>query len=309
MTSTTRFARAGKAFAALVAILGSCTMFARADEISQQEQSWEAQVGRQQYSQYQQRGEIVPQQSPLYGLLDPIGNAIATVADREYYAPFHFILINERGPNATAMPDGSVYVTTGMLSFLRNRDQLAGVLCHEMNHDIHHDVYRAYQISPNGPPPSDFTHAAESNADRGGAYTCAQAGFNPWGMVWNFREHEGMAGAQPSVAVGDHPSDAQRLADLMALLQGDPATFGKFRDDVAASMPLALPAQMSQQTPYGQQGYPAQYAPQQGYPQQGYPQQGYPQQGYPQAPQQQPQYPANGAPYPPPPLPPCYPRC
>ena len=164
--------------------------------ISQQEGSWETQVGQQQYAQYQQRGEIVPQQSPLYGVLDPIGNSIAAVADREYYAPFHFILINERVPNATSMPDGNVYVTTAMLSFLKNRDQLAGVLCHEINHDIHHDMYRAYQISPNAPPPADFTRAAESNADRGGAYTCAQAGFNPWGMVWNFREHEGMAGPQ-----------------------------------------------------------------------------------------------------------------
>jgi predicted Zn-dependent protease len=290
---------------------------ARADAVSQQEQSWEAQVGQQQYAKYQQRGEIVPQQSPLYAVLDPVGNAIAAVADREYYAPFHFILVNERVPNAMSMPDGNVYVTTGMLSFLRNRDQLAGVLCHEMNHDIHHDVYRAYQISPNAPPPADFTRAAESNADRGGAYTCAQAGFNPWGMVWNFRQHEGMAGAQATAAVGDHPSDAQRLSDLVSLLQSDPATFGKFRDDVAASTALAFPPQLSQQTAYGQPGYPGQYGyqqqgyPQQGYPQQGYPQQGYPQQGYPQAPQpqQQPQYPANGAPYPPPPLPACYPRC
>jgi predicted Zn-dependent protease len=306
---TTRLVPFGRALAPLVAILWSCTMLARADGISQQEGSWETQVGQKQYAQYQQRGEIVPQQSPLYAVLDPIGNAIAAIANREYYAPFHFILVNERVPNAMSMPDGNVYVTTGMLSFLRNRDQLAGVLCHEINHDIHHDMYRAYQISPNAPPPTDFTRAAESNADRAGAFTCAQAGFNPWGMVWNFREHEGMAGPQPSSAVGDHPSDAQRLADLVTLLQSDPATFGKFRDDVAASTALALPAQMSQQAPYGQPGYPTQSSPYNAYPQQGYPsQQGpYPQQQGPY-PQQQ-QYPANGAPYPPPPLPQCYPGC
>ena len=234
---------------------GTCRRYLTAIEFAQ-EGSWETQVGQRQYAQYQQRGEIVPQQSPLYGVLDPIGNSIAAVADREYYAPFHFILLNERVPNAMSMPDGNVYVTTAMLSFLKNRDQLAGVLCHEINHDIHHDMYRAYQISPNAPPPADFTRAAESNADRGGAYTCAQAGFNPWGMVWNFREHEGMAATQTISAGGDHPSDAQRLADLVTLLQGDPGTFGKFRDDVAASTALAVPAQMSQQAPYGQPGYP-----------------------------------------------------
>jgi beta-barrel assembly-enhancing protease len=287
----------GKALAAAVAIFCSCTMTARADGISQAEGSWETQVGQAQYAQYQQRGEIVSQQSPLYAVLDPIGDAIAAVANREYYAPFRFILVNERVPNAMSMPDGNVYVTTGMLTFLKNRDQLAGVLCHEINHDIHHDMYRAYQIAPNAPPPADFTRAAESNADRAGAYTCAQAGFNPWGMVWNFREHEGAAGPQSSGGGPDHPSDAQRLADLVTLLQSDGATFGKFRDDVAASTALAT-TQYPSNNPYPQQQQPP-------YPQQ---QQPYPQQQQPY-PQQQPQYPANGAPYPPPPLPPCYPRC
>lgn len=300
----TRWVSLSRALAALVAILASCTMPARADGISQQEQSWETQAGQRQYAQYQQRSEIVPRQSPLYAVLDPIGNAIAAVADREYYAPFHFILIDERVPNAMSMPGGNVYVTTALLSFLKNRDQLAGVLCHEVNHAIHHDMYRAYQMSPNAPPSADFTRAAETNADRAGAYTCAKAGFNPWGMVWNFREHEAMAGPQPNVAGGDHPSDAQRLADLVTLLQSDPATFGKFRDNIAASTALALPAQVSRQASYArtypQPGYPS-------HPQQGY--SSYPQQAYPAYPQQPLPYPANGAPYPPPPLPACYPGC
>src|SRR5277367_5934362 len=98
----------GRALAALVAIFWSCTMPARADGVSQEEGSWETQVGQQQYAQYQQRGEIVSQQSPLYAVLDPIGNAIAAIADKEYYAPFHFILVNERIPNAMSMPDGNV---------------------------------------------------------------------------------------------------------------------------------------------------------------------------------------------------------
>jgi predicted Zn-dependent protease len=297
---TMRLLTCGRVLAVLIATLWSCTTLARADGVSAEESSWETQVGHNQYAQYEQRGEIVPQQSPLYAVLGPIGTAIAATADREYYVPFHFILVNERIPNAMSMPDGNVYVTTAMLSFLKNRDQLAGVLCHEINHDIHHDVYHAHQLSPNGPPSSEFTHAAESNADRGGAYTCAQAGFNPWGMAWNFREHEGLGAPQQPGAGGDHPSDAQRLADLMTLLQGDPATFGKFRDDVGASVALALPAQTSQQTTYGQPGYPAQYSPNNANPQQGYPQGPYPQQL---------PYPQNGAPYPPPPLPPCYPRC
>jgi beta-barrel assembly-enhancing protease len=246
------------------------------------EQSWETQVGQERYMEYMQRGEIVPRQSPLYRSLESIGGAIAAVANRQYFAPFHFVLLNEQTPNAFSMPGGNVYVTTALLSFLKNRDELAGVICHEVNHDIHHDLYAVFQQTQRGGSSHDpnaiaYERAAETNADRAGAYTCAKAGFNPWGMVWTFRLYHEEMGVSNSGGV-DHPSDEQREADLIALFQSHRATFGKFNDDVASATPLALPAQVAQR----------QYSP-------------YPQ--YPQYPQQQ--YP----PYPPPPPPPCYPGC
>jgi hypothetical protein len=172
------------------------------------------------------------------------------------------------------------------------------------------------------------------NADRAGAYLCAKAGFNPWGMVWNFRRYRQVMGVGNNGGA-DHPSDPQREAALIALFQNHKATFGRFSDDVANATPLAVPTQMAQrqyppyqqypsrpqyaqQYPqYQQQSYP-QY-PQQQYPQyqqqsypqyqqQSYPQ--YPQQQYPQYQQQYPQYPQQQYPqqqYPPPP--PCYPGC
>ena len=297
---------------------------------------------------YMQRGEIVSPQSPLYRTLAPIGNAIAAVANRQYFTPFHFILLNEQTPNAFSMPGGNVYVTTGLLLFLKNRDQLAGVMCHEVSHDIHHDMYAVYQETQGGRSPQDpnaiaYERAAERNADRAGAFLCAKAGFNPWGMVWNFRQHREAMG--PSSNGGaDHPSDAQREADLIALFQSHKATFGKFNNDVASAIPLGVPRQMAQnqyagypQHPqqqyypqqryqqYPQQQYPQQQYPQQQYPQQQYPQQQYrsrypqqqypqqhqqyPQQHYPQQYQQYPQYPQQQYPQQYPPPPPCYPGC
>ena len=187
------------------------------------EEGWEIQVGRERYADYLQRGEIVPPQSPLYRTIDPIGKAIAAVADRQYFAPFHFILLNEQTPNAFSMPGGNVYVTTALLSFLKNRDELAGVLCHEVNHDIHHDMYDVFQATQGGRSPQDpgviaDERAAETNADRAGAYTCAKAGFNPWGMVWNFRQYRQAMGVSNNGGV-DHPSDEQREADLVALFR------------------------------------------------------------------------------------------
>ncbi len=269
---------------------------------SSREQSWETRIGQQRYMEYMQRGEIVPPQSSLYRTLDRIGHTIAAVADRQYFAPFHFVLLNDQNPNAFSIPGGNVYVTTGLLSFLRNRDELAGVICHEVNHDIHHDMYAVFEAtqgrSPQDPSVIAYERAAERNADRSGAYLCAKAGFNPWGMVWGLRQHsESMGGSYSGGS--DHPSDEQREAALIALFRSHSATFGKFSDDVASATPLAHPQRIAQRY-YSQ--YPSYRQYVQPYPQYARP---YPQyaQPYPQYPQQQ--YPA----YPPPPPPPCYPGC
>jgi Zn-dependent protease with chaperone function len=282
-----------------------------ASDVSPQQQAWEARVGRQRYAQLMQTGEIVAPQSPLYATLRPVTDRIAAVANRQYFAPFHFFLVNDQTPNAYSIPGGNVYLTTAMLSMLKNRDELAGVLCHEVNHDIHHDVYNAYQqhLQPQSgpgaanPAQASFARAAETNADRAGAYTCAKAGFNPWGMVWNFRLTRGMgiehAGGTP---LSDHPSDEQRVGDLVALFARDPETFGRFRDDIAASTLLAMPSglQTAQQSPPG-------YGPPQGYAPQGYPSQGqYPTYPPPQGPPPGYGYPSQGQypTYPPPQGPP-----
>ncbi|HEY1976692.1 MAG TPA: M48 family metalloprotease [Candidatus Baltobacteraceae bacterium] len=327
-----------RAVAAVSLALSFSPQIAQADTSANQQQIWETQIGQQKYAEYEQRGEIVPPQSPLYQAIDSITKPIAKVADSQYFTPFHFILLNESTPNAMAMPGGNVYITTGLMSFLKNRDELAGVICHEVNHDIHHDMYAVYQATQGGRAPQDpnaiaYERQVESNADRAGAYTCAKAGFNPWGMVWNFRLHgqTPMAAAQEEPN-SNHPSDSSRASDLIALFQSDPGTFARFKDDVAVATPLATPQvaqqygyqrpQYQQQYPgypqqqypaypqaqYPQQGYPQPQYPQQGYPQPQYPQQGYPQAQYPQQGYPQPQQQQQG-PYPPPPLPPCYPYC
>jgi predicted Zn-dependent protease len=306
-----RFLRGWRALASIgvsMAMFGSVARAgAQTQSMSPQERQWELQIGQQAYAQYQQRGEIVPAQSPMYRDVDSIGNAIAAVANPDYFAPFHFVLLNEPQPNAFSMPGGNVYITTGMMSYLHSRDELAGVLCHEVNHSIHHDMYVINQAAHGGNQPIAMERAAEFNADRGGAYTCAKAGFNPWGMVWNFRQHGSMEGSSQGSPTADHPSDQQRMASLTALFASDSATFGKFRDDIALSPALSSSATAYQPYP-GRQQYPGpQYPYQQPYPSPQYSQQ------YPSPQQYQPQYPQQQQqmtpPYPPPPLPPCYPGC
>ena len=61
---------------------------------------------------------------------------------------WRFRVLREAEPNAFALPNGSVYVNTGLLAMLRNEAQLASVLGHEAAHVIHRHGYlenRAYR--------------------------------------------------------------------------------------------------------------------------------------------------------------------
>lgn len=124
------------------ALAFGCVAPALAD--TAQDQQTEMQIGQQEYQQLQQKGEILTS-SPYYSILNPIADKIKKIADPQYFVPFHFILVNETTPNAFAVPGGNVYVTTAMMRFVKNKEELAGVLCHETSHDIHHDVLNLYQ--------------------------------------------------------------------------------------------------------------------------------------------------------------------
>jgi predicted Zn-dependent protease len=228
----------------------------------QQQNQMEMQFGQQEYAQLSQRGAIV-QSSPYYPELQQVSQRVAAVADPQYFAPFHFILINNSSPNAMAAPGGNVYVTTSLMQFAQNQDELAAVLCHEVSHDIHHDVVNEQQKDQRlqslsnlagvfapfgilgaaatgavglgaGAQSKSYSRQAESNADRAGAYTCAQAGFNPYGMVWLFQRMDSMpkqstsSGMSSMEMFADHPTDGHRVSDLENLFKSDPATFARF---------------------------------------------------------------------------------
>jgi predicted Zn-dependent protease len=162
-----------------------------------------------------------------------------------------------------AAPGCNVYVTTGLMQFAQNQDELAAVLCHEVSHDIHHDVVNEQQKDQRlqslsnlggvfapfgilgaaaagavglgaGAQSKSYSRQAESNADHMGAYTCAQAGFNPYGMVWLFQrmdatpKQQNSSGMSSMEMFADHPTDSHRVEDLQNLFKSDPSTFGQF---------------------------------------------------------------------------------
>ena len=48
--------------------------------------------------------------------------------------PFEVRLVEEKRPNAFALPGGRIYMTTGMLEFCRSDDEVASILAHELVH-------------------------------------------------------------------------------------------------------------------------------------------------------------------------------
>ncbi len=129
-----------KALTLVLAMVLACCGSAPAYTDDQQR---ELQIGQQVYQQLAKKGEILTN-SPYYSILNPIAARIKRVADPQYFVPFHFILVHEKDPNAFAVPGGDVYVTDSLMHFVHNKEELAGVLCHETSHDIHHDVMALY---------------------------------------------------------------------------------------------------------------------------------------------------------------------
>src|SRR5262245_65133732 len=96
------------AFSALA--LASAVAVLRASPPQDEEQ----QIGQEVFNELKLKGEIVSS-SPLYDLLQPIGDRVARTAQPRYNHPIKFYLVHEQQPNAFATPGGNVYVTDALL--------------------------------------------------------------------------------------------------------------------------------------------------------------------------------------------------
>ena len=90
--------------------------------------------------EYEKKGMVL-HDANLQSYLDSVGNRV--IGDRAIPQNVHFRFMALRDPmvNAFALPNGSIYVTTGLLSLLENEAELAGVLGHEMAHVFERHPY------------------------------------------------------------------------------------------------------------------------------------------------------------------------
>jgi predicted Zn-dependent protease len=76
--------------------------------------------------------------------IDSIGQKLAVCSKRNNLK-FTFTVLDDELVNAFAAPGGYVYITTGILKKLRNEDEIAGVLGHEIGHVVHRHSLKALQ--------------------------------------------------------------------------------------------------------------------------------------------------------------------
>lgn len=231
----------------------------------------ETQMGAQVYQQLKDNGEIVAS-SPLYDTLRPIERSITRVIQPQYPYPIRFYIVHEKQPNAFAAPDGRVYVVDSLFYFVHNTEELAGTICHEMSHLIHHDSLRKMQhdnaiqkrevagtllLGPSfktailasmiGNLDSlHYSRGEEESADLTGSNNCAAAGYNPWGLVWLFDDFSNANMKTPPEILSDHPSDANRVKALEQHFKENPATFARFSSNPKTATPLKLPKNASE---------------------------------------------------------------
>src|SRR6516164_4314130 len=223
-----------------------------------QDQDPEVQLGKQTFDELKVRAEII-ESSPLYDQLKPIADAITKAAQPRYNHPFKFYLVHEEQPNAFATPGGNVYVVDSLMYFVKNKEQLAGTLCHEVSHTIHHDTVvlmeKQQKIEERevaaavlmGPTKAHvlaillvgklhslgYSRDVESRADLTGSDVCAQAGYNPWGLVWLFQDFQNANMNQIPQLLSDHPNDQN--------FRQNPSVFGKFNPDPKSGTPVSVP--------------------------------------------------------------------
>jgi len=231
-----------------------------------QKQDDEVQMGQEVFNELKAKGEII-ESSPLYDQLKPFADAITRAAQSRYNHPFKFYLVHETQPNAFATPGGNVYVVDSLLYFVKNTEELAGTLCHEVSHTIHHDTVTLMEKDEKlekreigaavllGPTRAhllailllgklhslSYSRDVESRADITGSDICAGAGYNPWGLVWLFQDFDNAKMGQVPQLLSDHPSNQNRVDALEEHFRKDPSAFAKFDADQKSAAPFVVP--------------------------------------------------------------------
>jgi len=147
------------------------------------------------------------------------------------------------GPNAFALPGGTIVMTDSLVEAFPDDDTLAAVLAHEIGHVVEQhglrQVYRSLSVyvivallaGDVGPVLEDillegslfvslaYSRAHESAADRFAVRLSREAGYDPAALARFFEELEARFGAGPPAWLSTHPVPGDRAAEILQLIE------------------------------------------------------------------------------------------
>jgi predicted Zn-dependent protease len=124
----------------------------------------------------------------LTAYVEEIGRRLLRYAPQRPF-DYSFKIVDQATPNAFALPGGYIYVSRGLVGLANSEDELAGVIGHEITHAAErHSAGRQAHGQRMNPLAMGYMRAMaiasygrdqERDADRGGQYLAAQAGYDP----------------------------------------------------------------------------------------------------------------------------------
>ncbi len=206
----------------------------------------EIQIGRQVESQTAKQYGFVNDPEALRRVTT-MGLKLAHVSERPNL-PWTYHIVRSSVVNSFAAPGGFIFVTQGLLRFVRSDDELAFVLGHETTHVAHRHAVQlaqrdmqlqfgailvtqvlfggslsAYELSQVGRALVDakYSREKEAEADHYGVIYMREVGYDPRAALTFFQRLAASEKAQPSVfahAFEDHPDTPARIAAIQTEL-------------------------------------------------------------------------------------------
>jgi predicted Zn-dependent protease len=190
----------------------------------------------------------------LQRYVQDVGLRLARTSERPNL-PWHFAVVDQPAVNAFALPGGYIYLTRGILPFLHDESQLAGVLGHEIGHVTARHSAQQYTKAtsagigvtllsifvPEARPLQNITETAlgvlflkygrddELQADTLGVQYASRSGWNPSGvpgMLTTLARLDEASGSRKGVPnwLSTHPAPADRVQKVQAAIQQADAT-------------------------------------------------------------------------------------
>jgi predicted Zn-dependent protease len=228
-------------------------------ELSLMSEAQEIQIGQQQDVEVRREMGVYNDRA-LQEYVSTLGMKLAQVSERPNL-PWHFTVVDVPAINAFALPGGYIYITRGILPFLDDEAQLAGVLGHEIGHVTARHAAQQYSRATGAqlglilgsifvPQTRPFAQLGESGlgllflkygrddeeqADTLGVKYASSAGWDPAGVPQMLTTLARIEDASDNKGVPNwlstHPAPVDRIQKVQSAVQQAEAGAGRFTTD------------------------------------------------------------------------------